>query len=252
MSAEQFEYVLRLADNALILGQRLSEWCGHSPFLEEDIAMANTALDHIGRARMLYTHAGRLEGRGRDEDALAFQRDEREFRNVLMCELPVGDYAFTLVRQYLLDVYHRHQFAALMSSADDELAAIAAKASKEAAYHVRRSGDWVLRFGDGTEESHRRSQAALDELWAYTAELFATDEIEDAMILARMAPDMNAVRQAWEAEVLPHLRAATLVLPEDSDGWQASGGRAGLHTEHMGHLLAEMQTVQRTFPGLQW
>ena len=252
MSAEQFEYVLRLADNALILGQRLSEWCGHSPFLEEDIAMANTALDHIGRARMLYTHAGRLEGRGRDEDALAFQRDEREFRNVLMCELPIGDYAFTLVRQYLLDVYHRHQFAALMSSADDELAAIAAKASKEAAYHVRRSGDWVLRFGDGTEESHRRSQAALDELWAYTAELFATDEIEDAMILARMAPDMNAVRQAWEAEVLPRLRAATLVLPEDSDGWQASGGRAGLHTEHMGHLLAEMQTVQRTFPGLQW
>lgn len=252
MSAGHFEYVLRLADNALILGQRLSEWCGHSPFLEEDIAMANTALDHIGRARMLYTHAGRLEGRGRDEDALAFHRDEREFGNVLMCELPIGDYAFTLVRQYLLDVYHRHQFAALMSSVDDELAAIAAKASKEAAYHVRRSGDWVLRFGDGTEESHRRSQAALDTLWAYTPELFATDEVEQAMADARIAPDMDAVREAWDNEVLAHLHAATLVVPEETDGWQASGGRAGLHTEHMGHLLAEMQTVQRTHPGLQW
>ncbi|MCP5201024.1 MAG: phenylacetate-CoA oxygenase subunit PaaC [Gammaproteobacteria bacterium] len=250
MSDAHFTYVLRLGDNALVLGQRLSEWCGHSPFLEEDIAMANTALDLIGRARMLYSHAGRLEGRGRDEDALAYLRDEREFGNFLMCELPNGDYGFTLVRQYLLDVYHRHLYAALTESRDDELAAIAAKAVKEAAYHARRSGDWVLRLGDGTAESNARCQAALDELWGYTAELFTPDAVDSAMLEAGVAPDLATLRTRWEADVLARLAEAGLTVP--ADDWQAEGGRAGRHTEHMGRLLAELQFVQRAYPGQQW
>ncbi|MEQ8230550.1 MAG: 1,2-phenylacetyl-CoA epoxidase subunit PaaC [Gammaproteobacteria bacterium] len=250
MSEAHFTYVLRLGDNALVLGQRLSEWCGHSPFLEEDIAMANTALDHIGRARMLLTHAGAIEGRGRDEDALAYQRDEREFGNFLLCELPNGDYAFTLVRQYLLDVYHELLFDALTSSRDGELAAIAAKSVKESAYHARRSGDWVLRFGDGTEESQARAQAALDELWAYTGELFRADAVDEAMQAAGVAPDLAALESRWRARVESHLTAVTLRVPQDA--WQPDGGRAGLHTEHMGRLLAEMQFVQRAYPGLEW
>jgi len=250
VNAAHFTSVLRLADNALILGQRLSEWCGHSPFLEEDIAMANTALDHIGRARMLYTHAGALEGRGRDEDALAFLRDEREFGNFLICELPIGDYAFTLVRQYLLDVYHEHLFSALTASTDATLAAIAAKAVKESAYHVRRSGDWVVRLGDGTEESNRRAQDALDELWAYTTELFVPDAVDLAMQAAGVTPDPSAIETRWRADVGALLATATLVIP--SADWQPRGGREGLHTEHMGRLLAEMQIIQRSHPGLVW
>lgn len=250
MSSAHYTYVLRLADNALVLGQRLAEWCGHSPFLEEDIAMANTALDLIGRARMLYTHAAALEGLGRDEDALAYTRDERDFGNFLMCELPNGDYAFTLVRQYLLDVYHRRLFEALRGSSDETLAAIAGKAVKEATYHARRSGDWLLRLGDGTDESHRRAQAALDELWAYTDELFAGDSIDDAACAAGIAPPLAALAAGWRAEVEAHIAHATLVLPRDD--WAASGGRAGLHTEHMGRLLAELQFVQRAYPGLKW
>ncbi|MEQ8661352.1 MAG: 1,2-phenylacetyl-CoA epoxidase subunit PaaC [Gammaproteobacteria bacterium] len=250
MSAAHFAYVLRLGDNALVLGQRLSEWCGHSPFLEEDIAMANTALDHIGRARMLLSHAGAIEGRGRDEDALAYQRDERAFGNFLICELPNGDYAFTLVRQYLLDVYHQLLFEALTASADRALAAIAAKAVKEAAYHARRSADWVLRFGDGTDESQARAQAALDELWGYTGELFAPDAVDEAMHAAGIAPDPALLETRWRDAVQAHLAAATLRVPADE--WQAGGGRAGLHTEHMGRLLAEMQFVPRAYPGLAW
>lgn len=250
MSSAHFRYVLRLGDNALVLGQRLSEWCGHSPFLEEDIAMANTALDHIGRARMLLSHAGAIEGKGRDEDALAYLRDEREFGNFLICELPNGDYAFTLVRQYLLDVYHQLLFEALRASADEELAAIAAKAVKEAAYHARRSGDWVLRFGDGTDESQARAQAALDALWSYTGELFTPDAVDDAMQAAGIAPDLAQLGARWRQIVEAHLVAATLNVPPDD--WQADGGREGLHTEHMGRLLAEMQFVQRAYPGLDW
>jgi len=242
--------VLRRGDDALILGQRLSEWCGHSPFLEEDIAMANTALDHIGRARMLLTHAGRLEGRGRDEDALAYLRGEREFRNALICELPVGDYGFTLMRQYLLDVFHHALFDALTASCDPELAGIAGKAVKEAAYHVRRSGDWVVRLGDGTAESHRRVQVALNELWAYTGELFVADAVEQAMSEAGIAPDLGRIAAHWQDEVQALLARATLTAPHDD--WQAGGGREGLHTEHMGRLLAEMQSVPRAYPGQAW
>lgn len=250
MSGAHFETVLRLGDNALILGQRLSEWCGHSPFLEEDIAIANTALDHIGRARMLLTHAGELEGRGRSEDDLAYLRDEREFRNFLMVELPVGDFAFTLVRQFLLDVYHRELFAMLKGSADETLAAIASKAVKECAYHVRRSSEWILRLGDGTSESHDRAQSALDELWGYSHELFAGDAVDRAMADAKVVPDLVDVYEPWRREVEATLTEATLQIPHDD--WQATGGREGVHTEHMGHLLAELQVLQRTYPELEW
>lgn len=250
MSEAAFQYVLRLGDNALINGQRLSEWCGHSPFLEEDIAMANTALDHIGRARMLLSHAGQLEGAGRNEDDLAYLRNEQAFGNFLICELPIGDYAFTLLRQYLLDVYHRHLYTQLCSSSDQDLAGIAAKAVKEARYHVRRSGEWILRFGQGTDESHQRLQRALDELWAYTPELFAYDEVDRQAEAAGVAPELSQLETAWRDEVEPHLGAAELNLPEQH--WFASGGREGLHSEHMGRLLAEMQILQRTYPGLEW
>lgn len=250
MSGAHFETVLRLGDNALILGQRLSEWCGHSPFLEEDIAIANTALDHIGRARMLLSHAGELEGRGRSEDDLAYLRDEREFRNFLMVELPVGDFAFTLVRQFMLDVYHRELYALLKGSADETLAAIASKAVKECAYHVRRSGEWILRLGDGTSESHDRAQSALDELWGYSHELFAGDAVDRAMTDAKVVPDLADVCEPWRREVEATLTEATLQIPHDD--WQATGGREGVHTEHMGHLLAELQVLQRTYPGLEW
>ncbi len=250
MSGAHFETVLRLGDNALILGQRLSEWCGHSPFLEEDIAIANTALDHIGRARMLLSHAGEIEGRGRSEDDLAYLRDEREFRNFLMVELPVGDFAFTLVRQFLLDVYHRELFAMLKGSADETLAAIASKAVKECAYHVRRSSEWVLRLGDGTSESHDRAQSALAELWGYSHELFAGDAVDRAMADAKVVPDLVDVYEPWRREVEATLTEATLQIPHDD--WQATGGREGVHTEHMGHLLAELQVLQRTYPELEW
>ena len=250
MSGAHFETVLRLGDNALILGQRLSEWCGHSPFLEEDIAIANTALDHIGRARMLLSHAGELEGRGRSEDDLAYLRDEREFRNFLMVELPVGDFAFTLVRQFMLDVYHRELYALLKGSSDETLAAIASKAVKECAYHVRRSGEWILRLGDGTSESHDRAQSALDELWGYSHELFAGDAVDRAMTDAKVVPDLADVCEPWRREVEATLTEATLQIPHDD--WQATGGREGVHTEHMGHLLAELQVLQRTYPGLEW
>lgn len=250
MSSAHFEYVQRLGDNALILGQRLSAWCGHSPFLEEDIAMANTALDLIGRARMLYTHAAQLEGSDRDEDALAYGRDERQFGNFLICELPNGDYAFTLLRQYLVDVYHHQLFLALGTSSDPTLAAIAAKAVKETAYHVRRSGDWVVRLGDGTQQSHSRCQLALDELWAYTGELFAGDGIDQAMAAQGIGVDPAQLAPAWSETVANQLKQATLQQPRDE--WQAGGGRAGLHTEHMGHLLAELQFMQRAYPGLKW
>ncbi len=250
MSNAHFSYVLRLGDNALIIGQRLSEWCGHSPFLEEDIAMANTALDHVGRARMLLTHAGDLEGAGRDEDQLAYLRDEREFCNVLLCELPIGDFAFTLMRQYLLDVYHLHLFEALCRSQDEVLAGIAAKAVKESSYHCRRSAEWVCRLGDGTDESHRRMQSALDELWGYTDEIFAADAVDEAMRAQGIAPPLAELERLWRADVEALLARATLSVPDDN--WRASGGREGIHTEHMGVLLAEMQVLQRSHPGLAW
>ncbi len=249
MSAH-FDYVLALGDNALVLGQRLSEWCGHSPFVEEDVAMANTALDHIGRARLLLTHAGVLEGAGRDEDALAFFRSEREFRNFLLCELPIGDFAFTIVRQVLLDSYHHLLYERLQDSADATLAAIAAKAVKESAYHVRHSSQWLIRLGDGTQESHDRVQRALNEQWRFTSELFRENPVDDAMLAAGIGIDVKELESAWRANVGAVLNESTLAQPNDEP--LAASGRDGRHTEHMGYLLAVMQSVPRAYPGLEW
>ncbi len=248
-----FEYLLRLGDERLVLGHRLGEWCGHGPILEEDIAVSNVALDLLGQATMLLRLAGEVEGKGRDEDALAFFREAVEFRNCQLAELPNGDFAFTTARQFLFDVYAVVLLDALTDSSHTELAAIAAKSLKEAKYHVRHSGEWMLKLGDGTEESHRRVQRALDELWRFTAELFAPDDIDRAMHEAGIAPDLAALKPRWEALVRDVLDRATLTLPNDLPRpANARGGRAGAHTEYLGHLLAEMQIVARSHPGATW
>ena len=250
MNKNHYRYVLRLGDNALILGQRMTEWCGHSPLLEEDIAMANCALDHVGRARLLLSYAAELEGEGRSEDDLAFVRSDREFENFLLCELPIGDYAFTMARQYLLDTYHYYLFTELVSSSDETLSAIAQKAIKETTYHMDRSRDWVLRLGDGTEESHERMQVALEGMWNYTEELFERDSVDVQMIAEAIGPDPERLHSKWQADINATIKKATLRVPEKK--WSLSGGRNGLHTEAMGHLLSEMQHLQRTYPGLSW
>lgn len=245
-----FNYVLALGDDSLVLGQRLAEWCRNGPFLEEDLALSNVALDYIGRARLFYGYAAELEGRGRTEDDLAFLRDCREFRNFLITELPRGDFAFTMARQLLIDVFNMEFLQALMKSADGTLAGIAAKAAKETRYHLRRSHDWTLRLGDGTKESHSRMQSALDELWGYTGELFEMNPEERQLAEAGIAVDRSSLRDPWLGEVDRILREATLERP--TDDWSVGGGRDGFHTEHLGYLLAEMQFLQRAYPGLQW
>ncbi|HEX7123532.1 MAG TPA: 1,2-phenylacetyl-CoA epoxidase subunit PaaC [Gemmatimonadaceae bacterium] len=244
------EYLLRLGDDRLILGHRLSEWCGHAPILEEDIALANIALDLLGQANLLLELAGREEGQGRDQDALAYFREAIDFRNALMMELPRGDFAFTIVRQFLASVHAVLLMERLQHSSHPDLAGIAAKAFKEARYHARHSADWVLKLGDGTEESHRRAQHALDDLWRFTGELFDTDPLEQRLVAAGVAVDASTLREPWRAEVSRVVEEATLRLPDD--GFMQRGGRTGRHTEHLGHLLAEMQIVARSFPGAQW
>ena len=236
-----FDYLLRLGDNALILGQRLAEWLGHSPALEEDIASANISLDLVGQARLWLTHAGKVEGRGRDEDALAYLREDYEFRNCTLVELPNGDFAFTVVRRVLFDAYHGLLLERLAQSGDADMAAIAAKSKKEVDYHRRHSADWVIRLGDGTEESRRRAQAALDALWNYTHELFVPDSVD---------PRAAELRAPWLAEVRSILGEATLQVP--ADGTFISRGRQGVHSEHLGYLLAEMQVLHRAHPGARW
>jgi ring-1,2-phenylacetyl-CoA epoxidase subunit PaaC len=244
-----FEYLLRLGDDRLVLGHRLSEWCGHGPVLEEDIALANVALDLIGQAAHFLRLAGQVEGKGRDEDALAYLRDAIEYRNVNLVELPNGDYGRTIVRSFLFDAWSVLLLEGLQRASHAELAGIAAKAHKEARYHVRHSGEWVLRLGDGTEESHGRAQAALDELWAYTGELFAADEV-DRQLAGTGAPDPVGLEPAWRDLVSDVVRRATLTLPPD--GYMQSGGRQGRHTEHLGHMLGEMQILARSHPGATW
>jgi len=243
-------YVLRLADTALVLGQRLSEWIGHAPELEEDLGLANLALDLIGQARLLLSYAGELEGRGRDEDALAFLRDAPEFSNLTLAEQPNGDFAHTIVRQWLLDCWQLEIYAALTDSADSRLAAIAAKALKETRYHHRFSSGWLVRLGDGTEESHRRVQAALDELWRFTTELFAPDAVDQAMQAAGIAAPLAQPAARWSARVDAELTAATLQRPATQPyPWH---GKSGVHTEHLGHMLGEMQHLPRAYPGARW
>lgn len=245
-----FEYLCRLGDDRLILGQRLAQWCGHAPILEEDIALTNFSLDFVGQASALLKLAGEAEGQGRDEDALAFFRDEYQYRNAKLVELPIGDFAFTVVRQYLFDAWDVLLLDGLVSSAHAPLAGVAAKALKEARYHVRHSGEWVVRLGDGTEESHHRTQRALDELWAYRNELFEHDAVEQALVAERIAVDASGLRPAWESAVNATLARATLVVPTDAR--VVTGGRWGRHTEHLGHVLAEMQILPRSHPGASW
>lgn len=237
--------VLRLADDNLILAQRLGEYISRAPDLEEDLAVANIALDHIGVAQHLYAYAAELEGLGRTEDDFAFLRTEREFFNALLLEQPNGDFAELMARQLFFDAYQVELWAALAGCDDERLSGIAAKAIKEARYHLRHSSSWVIRLGDGTEESHERMQAAIDKLWRFTGELFEPTE-EDG----RMGIDPTALHAAWDGTVDGVLAEATLHRPEDP--YQATGGRSGVHTEHLGHLLTEMQWMQRTYPGLEW
>jgi ring-1,2-phenylacetyl-CoA epoxidase subunit PaaC len=245
-----FRYALGLADDALILGHRLSEWIGHAPLLEEELALGNMALDLIGEARALYACAGAVEGGGRDEDALAYRRDADGYRNLLLVEQPNGDFALTIVRQFLYAAFIHPFWRALMASSDATLAAIAAKAEKEAAYHLRHAGEWLIRLGDGTAESHRRAQDALDELWAYAGEMFEMDAEERALLAQGIAVDRAALRGEWEGSVARVLAEATLERP--ALGWAQTGGRSGRHSEHLGHLLAEMQFLQRAYPEAAW
>ena len=247
---DRVDYAIALGDDSLMLGQRLAEWCSRGPFLEEDIALANVGLDFLGRARMFFTHAAALEGRGRSEDDIAFLRSEREYRNLLLHELPRGDFAYTMVRQFLVDGFDLEFLAGLCLSQDPELAAISAKAMKESHYHWRRSHDWMLRLGDGTAESHARTQDALEKLWGYTHELFTMNPLEQRLSEAGIAVDRAQLRDAWLQRIEPVIAEATLRRP--ADAWAVRGGRDGVHTEHLGHLLSELQYMQRAYPGLSW
>lgn len=243
-------YAIALGDDSLTLGHRLSEWSSNAPFLEEDLALTNVALDFIGRAMMFYSYAGEAEGAGRSEDDIAYLRDCRQYRNLLICELPIGDFADTMARQFLIDVYDVGFYTELMQSVDETLAAIAAKAIKESRYHLRRSEQWIKRLGDGTGESHDRIQRAFNDVWGYTHELFEVDKIEESLINAGIAVDRPALKTDWERYVQSVLSEATLDTPDGQ--WSIRGGRAGLHTEHLGFLLAELQFMQRAYPGLEW
>ena len=243
-------YVIGLADDSLILGQRLSEWCSNGPFLEEDLALSNVALDFLGRAQMLYNYAADLEGEQTSADDLAFLRDAREYKNNLINELPIGDFGYTIARQFILDSYGVLFMQALTDSSDATLAAIAAKAIKESTYHLRRSRDWVLRLGDGTEESHQRIQDAFDQLWGYTAELFEMTDSETALLSTGVSVDKAQLQARWLSSVKQTLDEATLSIPTDE--WSISGGRSGIHTEHLGQILAELQYLQRAYPGVSW
>lgn len=245
-----FGALARIGDDRLVLGHRTSEWCGHGPILEEDIALSNIALDLIGQANHVLTYAGATEGAGRDQDALAYFRDAADYRNALLCELPNGDFGVTIVRHFLYGVFSVLQWDALAKSTDETLAGIAAKSVKEARYHVRHAGEWVIRLGDGTAESHRRAQDAVDALWAYTGELFVQPADESALVAAGITADVSLLHAAWQSQVASVLQRATLTMP--ASGWMQGGGRTGLHTEHLGHLLAEMQIVARSHPGAKW
>jgi ring-1,2-phenylacetyl-CoA epoxidase subunit PaaC len=243
-------FVLSLADDALILGHRLSQWSGQAPTLEEDIALSNLALDLIGQARLYYQYAAEIEGRGRGEDALAYLRDEHAYANLLLVEQPNGDFAFTMVRQLLHAACMHPYLQAMERSRDQRLAEIAAKAVREMAYHLRHASEWVIRLGDGTDESHGRAQTALDDLWMYTGEMFHVSDDERALVRQGIAADRAAIRPAWDATIDRVLRDATLQRPRD--GWMQTGGRAGRHGEHLGRLLAEMQVLHRAHPGVTW
>ncbi len=247
---EHFYYLLRLGDNALILGQRLSEWCGHGPVLEQDIAITNIALDLVGQARSFLEHAGQLEGAGRSEDDLAYFRNANQFFNVLLVEQPNQDWAYTIVRQFFFDAFHYHLLQELTHSKDEHLAAIAQKSLKEVTYHLRFSSEWVIRLGDGTELSHQKMQNAVNDLWMFTGELCTPDPVDTAMLYAGIGADLLRIKPLYERQLAEVLQEATLAIPVS--GWMQSGGKQGRHSEYLDYILAEMQQVQRAMPGLTW
>lgn len=245
-----FKYILRHADNALILGQRLGEWCGHGPVLEEDIALTNISLDLIGQARSYLTYAGEVEGASRDEDRLAFFRIDTEYYNLQLVELPNGHFGDTIARQFLFDHFSFLMQEALSKSSDEQISAIAAKSLKETAYHRMHSSDWVRRLGDGTAESHERIQESINELWAFTGEMFKADKLDNWAHEQGIAPALADLYPLWKANVSSILEEATLKVPEDQ--WMHDGGKRGIHTEHLGYILAEMQILPRTYPDAKW
>ena len=245
-----YNYIVRLGDDSLILGQRLSEWCGHGPILEEDIALTNIALDLIGQTTNLFELAVQIEGKGKDVDQLAFLRLEKEYTNLLLVEQPNVDFGYTIVRQFFFDVFRKLTFEALCQSSDEKLAAIAEKSLKEIKYHLKHSSEWVIRLGDGTKESHTRVQEAVNTLWKFTNELFYQDEVDQKVIDLGLGVDTSLFKEAWHSHVEKVLTEATLSIPANT--WQHEGGRKGTHTEHLGYLLSEMQYMQRTYPNMEW
>lgn len=243
-------YTLRIADDSLILGHRVSEWCGHGPILEEDIALTNIALDLIGQATSLLEYAAETENAGKTADDLAFLRYERDYKNALLVEQPNGDFAHTIVRQWLFDTFRLFFYEALRRSEDKQLAAIAEKSLKETKYHCKHSSEWVIRLGDGTEESHRRIQQAVDTLWRYADELFFMDETDETLIKQGIAVDLAPLKDQWMDRIRIVAEEATIQLP--TNNWTQHGGRVGRHSEHLGYLLAEMQYMQRAYPGMEW
>lgn len=246
----KLEYVLRMGDNALILGQRLSEWCGHGPVLEQDIAITNIALDLMGQARSLMQYAAEIENKGRDEDQIAFLRDAWDFRNVLLVEQPNEDWAYTITRQFFFDAYNFYFHEKLVESSDAHLAAIAAKSLKEVTYHSRYSSEWMIRLGDGTDVSHEKMQDAVNELWMFTGELLEMNEVDEIMIAEGIGVDLNEIKPFYEQKINDILAEATLQKPTDT--WMQTGGKVGRHTEHLGYILADMQFMQRAYPNMKW
>jgi ring-1,2-phenylacetyl-CoA epoxidase subunit PaaC len=245
-----FEYIVRIGDNSLIMGHRMSEWCGHGPILEQDIALINIALDHIGQAKNWLALACEVEGKGRTEDDLAYHRDVFDFRNFLLVEQPNGHWGETLVRGFLFDTWNYYFNKALTGSTNQQVADIATKSLKEISYHKNFSCDWIIRLGDGTEESHNKMQDALNRMWMYSGELFAMDEVDSMMLKEGIGVDLNEVKKEWDKIINETLEEATLQRP--SDGWMQKGGKTGIHTEHLGYILAEMQFLPRAYPDAKW
>lgn len=250
MNENLFKYTLQHADNCLILGQRLSEWCGHGPVLEQDIALTNISLDLIGQARMWYQYAAEVQGEAKTEDDLAYLRDAWDYRNVLLVEQPNGDFAQTIFRQFLFDSYSHLFYEELMKSTDEQLQAIAAKSHKEALYHIKWSSDWVIRLGDGTEESNQRIKGALETMWPYGGELTSANEVERKAQQEGYGVDLEAIEKKRNTRIAEVMQEATLSLPEKS--YMHEGGKDGRHTEHLGYILAELQFLQRAYPGSEW
>ncbi|MBL7766936.1 MAG: phenylacetate-CoA oxygenase subunit PaaC [Chitinophagaceae bacterium] len=253
MTNDKIQYILQLADNSLIHGHRLSEWCGHGPILEVDMALTNIALDNIGAARSFYQYAAELEGQCKTEDSYPYERDILEFRNVLLLELPNGEFSDTLMKCFFFDAFQFHFYTALQKSTDERIASIATKSLKEVTYHLRFSSEWVIRLGDGTAESKQKMQAAIADFWTYTGELFDASAAEKAMMSEGVAVDPASLRPLWEKTIADTFEEATLSYPIQKDGaWFQKGGKTGIHTEYIGFILAEMQYMQKSYPGLEW